>query len=443
MTDLLIKDNKGNFIPSAAGENKIYFNTISKLLKYYLVKIANLNTSEVDPIMAKLPELVKQNFQTPADYQKKLSLFSSLIQNYNPENFKIFLSKNFAATILKEKEALFHSELETAKAKFDNPLWVPSINLIVQFSEIFYKANALDLKKIQNNNLLENIQTPTPAQEKKITQEEPGNIDLVENLLTSMPGKIILENLSSQFIKTEKINLNKFIIDREINDEETSPPPIVSPVTDNLPNPASNIPGKILYEKFLTHFSQSPSFDYSHIGTLNSSSENHQIQFELTKIISLKNFIQLLNKVNFFKRNSDQSSYNTWYADLSKEEKISLQTYFINSKSEVEKRNEKMKMAKIFHVDINFVEEIEANTVRFLKINFLLKKIINILQDKEIDKESIQNVYRQLVTIMDNDEQPQNKILAANMIFLQFSDESIISMIENDLKEMVNLSTFQ
>jgi len=439
MTDLLVKDNKGNFIPSAAGENRIYFNTISKLLKYYLVKISNLNSSEVDPIMAKLPELVKQNFQTPADYQKKLSLFSSLIQNYNPENFKIFLSKNFTATVLKEKEALFSSELETAKAKFDNPLWVPSINLIVKFSEIFYKAGALDLKKIQNNNQVENIEPP--ANEKKITQEETGKIDLVENLITSMPGNKILESLSNQFAKTEKINLNKFVIEREINDEEISPV-VVAPITNNLPNPASNIPGKMVYENFFTLFSESPSFDFSHIETLNSISQNSQTQFELNKIISLKNFIQLLNKVNFYRKNSDQSSYNTWYTDLTKEEKLSLQLYFINSKNEAEKRNEKLKIAAYFQVDINFVEEIELNTVRFLKINILLKKIINILQDKKIDKESIQNVYRQLITIMDNDEQPQNKILTANMIFLQFSDESITSGIENDLKEIVNLSTF-
>ncbi len=135
--ELLHKDDDGTYRLTAPGETAVTLNATRKLIRYYLVKGMGRSIELASTLLEENNDFIRRHFGSVNEGLKYLDELSARIGESNRNRFRAFISKHFVPTLDKEKNALLERELPAARAKYDNPYWTPSYELLARYGNLF------------------------------------------------------------------------------------------------------------------------------------------------------------------------------------------------------------------------------------------------------------------------------------------------------------------
>lgn len=464
--------NDGSMQLSEKGMLACYYQTLQKLLSYYLKNQLNYSQEQIVKSLERYEIFAGDNFTSLNDYTEKLPQLSAYIE-IDATAFSTFVGKSFLNSLEKTKEEAIqnHFLLESAPV-FSHEL--PSKKIMAVLRLAFELASPLVLPLEESDNSLPESEDsftkePQATKQKKqdaatqeILEQEKKAMEFLSPLqkTSSMPSKqwqqVLEEFASAQLLdlqdvqkslqsqeQSPKLETTLETKSNQENEEDIFDPSELASIVEEdtkqeqerLENsPFARIdflPSKSFLNELKLQFDEANDlhahFSFGEPSTKTEVDQATVAQREQAEAASapiieaqlkLKEYAILLNKVAQFQKNKDQAGYKQWHSKLNLRYKIALH---LNKLIVAEKQNpvswktELKTLHEKTYIEINilqkYVQEIRAYRKTITSIRLAMKNAIA----KLANAQAVQKGYSNLIDIFENQDSVDSKKVLLKM----------------------------
>lgn len=235
----LVTKNERGFALTQSGESAATQLTAKKLVRYYLIKGLGVNPDAAKGRMAELGSFIDGNFHTITEGLPHLDELAHKLGEENAQKFRSFMGKHFVTTLEKEKSALIEREGPAAQAKFDNPHWTPSVDLLLLYGRSFEGTPPIAPEMLMKSSFSEEERESDEADDK------------LGNSTTEIPAE--------KPETAEKEAAPESMVGNSTTESE------IPPIQVEVANSAANLPGVKLLEFAAPLFQDTPPLDHANI----------------------------------------------------------------------------------------------------------------------------------------------------------------------------------
>lgn len=463
----------GSVVFTDKGNSLCYYQTLQRLLQHYMKTGLKYPPEKIHSLLEQFKTFAGDHFISLDDYLEKLPDVAALIQEPNISRFSTFVGKNFPAVLEDVKKRIQNGEnlLQQAQVVAYN---FPSKNMMAAFRPLFDKAPplvwppteaAIDTEIVSANNSV----VVTEATKPEIAAKKEKDLIVLSprEKFAAVPSrsliKLFLRELKSspplnwplpQDIQEEENQENENFVDSEISTEQATDAEqkSVSEAVLSSAQKSSTMPGREVLQRYGKLFrSCNPLILQEEIANSTATNaDNTKDADPWEKLLTLKEFAVLVQKLSKFSKNKDQIGYSQWHKSLQLSHKVCLRLHNLQSLHDKGQIIDWSKELKTLH-EKTFIDGSELQTylreVRaFRRVLTQIQAAIRAGVQAGGEAKTMQSSYPELIRIFENNETVSAKSVLLKMHMLSLQPPAAKKAVSNillsllkELKELYNM----
>ncbi|MCS6984764.1 MAG: hypothetical protein NZM25_06540 [Leptospiraceae bacterium] len=420
MSELLfVRRSDGSYGLSEKGVERSYFLTMKRLLSHYLQNGLKRDPTDIQKRLIAFQDFAQKKLSHPDAYLENLENIAQLIGEPNSARFATYIGQYFLSQLEKTQQQMLTQELPRIKAILENPYHTPSMDFLLKYQDLFLSAKPLVWPPPNQQDAEPQL---SQIQETQTIYEKP-----------QLPGERLLMLLGQEFSLAKELSLKPQIMEPELSHE-------TAVEEGNLPTSSSSLPGERLLQTLGSEFQKSQALRWQEqmVEVAEEVVEGPRLPVQ----ISLREYIEITQRVKKFTQSQDQAGYQKWFAGLNIKGKLILH---INNLVQRQRRGEEiywpheyMNLIAKTGLDSQVMAKMKEEISAYVHVSQRLSQILHQALSKGLAPTMAQSLYGQLLAVFENKDNYEIKKTALRMSLLAIHQKELKNFLEQELSKLLD-----